>query len=169
MRAFTITVLFVFLSPAFGAGSQSAEEIQEQMHVADGMVITGVTAEFATPLKVFQKYYANLTDGKSVASVTATYQCLTAHAIEALFETFPLDEETLKRIAAGQIERDERDHQLVEFRFTRHQKTPSIVFSATFSRNVTSGRETMRDTQLLQFVRTNDGWRIDKVEELPVW
>ena len=139
---------------------QTPAQIQQQKTLADQMPVSGAPAGFLTPLKTFETYFSAL------ARLDATeFQCMTTHAIKALFNGNVLNDQDLQKIKAGQQGRDERDYTLIEFRYTVDPDHPKIIFGYSFTYPEADGRRVKGfEREELTLVRTEVGWKIDLVE-----
>jgi len=142
---------------------QTPAEIQTQKNLADQALLVGVPEETKTPLKLFEKYFA------VVARMDASeFDYFTKRAIKDYFgETGDLTEEGRKRIADGAKESGTGGHKLVGFWFHADSDKPSIVFGFMyFKKGKTSEPVWSHEEVKLDLIKTEQGWRIDKLTEV---
>ena len=139
---------------------QTAEQIQLQKASADQMPVSSAPAEFRTPLKTFEAYYSSVIGGPA-----SKFRCLTPLAMKEWFGVDSLADEVVQRLRADNLLRDEKDHVLVEMRFTSNPTRPKILLRWSYNYKDPDGKRIpILEGQELTFVRTDLGWKIDLVE-----
>ena len=142
---------------------QTPEQIHQQKDLANQAVIAGVADQFKTPLRTFETYFGGITRLDA-----SNYLCVTSNGIKAIFEADTLTPDDLTSIRTGHQERDEKEHVLVEFRYTADQNRPQIIFGYRYNyRDKDGQRITTTEREKLTLTRTPEGWKIDAIESEP--
>ncbi len=142
---------------------QTPAEIQTQKNLADQALLPGVPDESKTPLKLFEKYFAAVTRMDA-----SEYDYFTKRGIKDYFEeTEDLTIEDRKRITDGAKESGTGGHKLVGFWYHADSDKPSIVFGFMyFKKGKTSEPVWSHEEVKLDLIKTEQGWRIDRLTEV---
>ena len=165
MKKFTYLFFMLVASACIYAqqSQQSAVQILQQKALADQMPIATAPAEFRTPLKTFETYFAG-----TLARDASEYRSWTANALKALFDEEILNEASLAAIRSGRQELDERDYSLFEFRYSHDVNRPMITIGYSYTYKAASGLRVQTGArERLSFIRTGGGWKIDLMETNP--
>jgi hypothetical protein len=145
---------------------QTAGEMQEQKDIANQASLQGAPEDTKTPLKLFESYFAG------VARIDASeFNYFTKNGIAKFFDDpAELTAEDRKKISDGSKEIGERGHSLLKFWYHADAEKPSIVFGYSYLQNGKTAVPVTRYQEVkLDLIKTEQGWRIDRLTEIRGW